>query len=52
MVDQILITVFSGAHGILNASQIHKEKGSFCVTLKEFGLKLIPDVLVFEKFME
>jgi hypothetical protein len=52
MVDQILIAVFSSTHDILNASQVHKEKGLFCVTLKEFGLKMIPNVLAFEKFTE
>jgi hypothetical protein len=43
---------FSGTHDILNASNVHMEKGSFCATLKEFGLKLLPNVLVFEKFTE
>jgi hypothetical protein len=52
MVDQILITVFSGTHDILNASQVHKEKSSFCVNIKVSGLILIPNVLVFEKFTE
>jgi hypothetical protein len=46
MVEQILITIFAGTHDILNSSQVHKEKCSFCVTLKEFGLILIPNVLL------
>jgi hypothetical protein len=51
MVDQILSTVFSGTHVILNCSQVHMEKGSFYVTLKEFGLILIQNVLVFENLL-
>jgi hypothetical protein len=41
---------FFGTHNILNASRVHKIQGSFCVILKEFGLKLILNELVFEKF--